>query len=252
MKLNDAVIAVTGAGRGLGQAMAVMLAEQGAKLALIDINEADLAETLGLVEKAGSQGRAYGCNITEEAAVEATFKRIGDDFGSLNGLINNAGVMRDGMLLKTRDGELSKMSLEQFQSVINVNVVGTFLCGREAAATMVAKGAHGVIINISSVSRAGNMGQTNYSASKAAVATMAVTWGKELARFGIRTGAIAPGVVKTAMTDQMKPEAIERMESVIPLRRMGLPDEIAHGVKFIFENDYFTARVLEIDGGIRI
>lgn len=252
MKLNDAVIAVTGAGRGLGQAMAVMLAEQGAKLALIDINEADLAETLGLVEKAGSQGRAYGCNITEEAAVEATFKRIGEDFGTLNGLINNAGVMRDGMLLKTRDGELSKMSLEQFQSVINVNVVGTFLCGREAAATMVAKGAHGVIINISSVSRAGNMGQTNYSASKAAVATMAVTWGKELARFGIRTGAIAPGVVKTAMTDQMKPEAIERMESVIPLRRMGLPDEIAHGVKFIFENDYFTARVLEIDGGIRI
>lgn len=252
MKLNDAVIAVTGAGRGLGQAMAVMLAEQGAKLALIDINEADLAQTLGLVEKAGSQGRAYGCNITEEAAVEATFKRIGEDFGTLNGLINNAGVMRDGMLLKTRDGELSKMSLEQFQSVINVNVVGTFLCGREAAATMVAKGAQGVIINISSVSRAGNMGQTNYSASKAAVATMAVTWGKELARFGIRTGAIAPGVVKTAMTDQMKPEAIERMESVIPLRRMGLPDEIAHGVKFIFENDYFTARVLEIDGGIRI
>ncbi|ROQ25018.1 SDR family oxidoreductase [Gallaecimonas pentaromativorans] len=252
MKLNDAVIAVTGAGRGLGQAMAVMLAEQGAKLALIDINEADLAQTLGLVEKAGSQGLAYGCNITEEAAVEATFKRIGDDFGTLNGLINNAGVMRDGMLLKVRDGQVSKMSLEQFQSVINVNVVGTFLCGREAAATMVANGAQGVIVNISSVSRAGNMGQTNYSASKAAVATMAVTWGKELARFGIRTGAIAPGVVKTAMTDQMKPEAIERMESVIPLRRMGLPDEIAHGVKFIFENDYFTARVLEIDGGIRI
>ncbi|WP_336391125.1 SDR family oxidoreductase [Gallaecimonas xiamenensis] len=250
--MNNAVIAVTGAARGLGQAMAVMLAGQGAKLALIDMDKDALNDTLGLVEEAGSQGRCYGCNITDEAAVEQTFAQIGEDFGTLNGLINNAGIMRDGMLLKVRDGQVSKMSLEQFQSVIDVNVTGTFLCGREAAATMVAKGAKGVIINISSVSRAGNMGQTNYSASKAAVATMAITWGKELARFGIRTGAIAPGVIKTAMTDQMKPEAIARMEQAIPAGRMGLPAEIAHGVKFIFENDYFTARVLEIDGGIRI
>ncbi|WP_406667214.1 SDR family oxidoreductase [Gallaecimonas sp. GXIMD1310] len=252
MELNNAVVAVTGAGRGLGQSMAVMLAAQGAKLALIDVNQDDLAHSVELVEKAGSQARAYVCNITDEAAVEATFKQIGDDFGTLNGLINNAGIMRDGMLLKVKDGQMSKMSLDQFQSVINVNVIGTFLCGREAAATMVNKGAKGVIINISSVSRSGNMGQTNYSASKAAVATMAVTWGKELARHGIRTGAIAPGVIKTAMTEQMKPEAIARMEKAIPCGRLGLPEEIAHGVKFIFENDYFTARTLEIDGGIRI
>ncbi|WKE66844.1 SDR family oxidoreductase [Gallaecimonas kandeliae] len=252
MNLKNAVIAITGAGRGLGQSMAVMLAENGAKIALIDVNGDDLATSKSLVEGAGSEARCYECNITDEAAVEATFKQIGEDFGTLNGLINNAGIMRDGMLLKAKDGQLTKMSLEQFQSVINVNVTGTFLCGREAAATMVAKGAKGVIINISSVSRSGNMGQTNYSASKAAVATMAVTWGKELSRYGIRTGAIAPGVIKTAMTDQMKPEAIARMEQAIPVGRLGLPEEIAHGVKFIFENDYFTARVLEIDGGIRI
>ncbi|WP_115719078.1 SDR family oxidoreductase [Gallaecimonas mangrovi] len=252
MKLNNAVIAITGAGGGLGQAMAEMLAAQGAKLALIDVNSEALNATLSLVEKAGSQGRAYGCDITNEQQVEKTFSAIVSDFGVLNGLINNAGIMRDGMLLKVKDGQVNKMSLAQFQSVLDVNVVGTFLCGREAASAMVASQSAGVIINISSVSRAGNIGQTNYSASKAAVATMAVTWGKELARFGIRTGAIAPGVVKTAMTEQMKPEAIARMEQAIPLKRMGSAEEMAQCVKFIFENDYFTARVLEIDGGIRI
>ncbi|WP_341501617.1 SDR family oxidoreductase [Gallaecimonas sp. GXIMD4217] len=252
MELKDKVIAITGGGRGLGQAMAVMLAKQGAKLALIDLNQDDLEQSVALVREAGSEAKGYLCNITDEAAVEATFEAIGNDFGGLNGLVNNAGVMRDGMLIKAKDGEVTKMSLEQFRSVIDVNIVGTFLCGREAAAQMIKHGCQGAIINISSVSRAGNMGQSNYSASKAAVATMTVTWGKELARYGIRTGAIAPGVVATAMTDQMKPEAIDRMKQAIPLRRLGEPEEVAQCVKFILENDYFTARVIEIDGGIRI
>jgi 3-oxoacyl-[acyl-carrier protein] reductase len=110
----------------------------------------------------------------------------------------------------------------------------------------------GVIINISSVARAGNIGQTNYSASKAAVATMATSWARELARYGIRAAAIAPGIVHTAMADQMKPEAIERLKQMVPVGRMGEPGEIAHAAKYILENDYFTGRVLEIDGGMRM
>lgn len=200
----------------------------------------------------GTKALIYPMNVTDEGEVERTFEQIVEDFGQLDGLVNNAGILRDGMLVKVQDGNISKMSLEQFNSVIKVNLTGTFLCGREAAVKMIETGRKGVIINISSVSRAGNIGQTNYSASKAAVATLATTWAKELARYGIRAAAIAPGVIHTAMADQMKPEAIARLEKMIPVGRMGEASEIAHTVKFIFENEYITGRVLEVDGGIRM
>ena len=161
--------------------------------------------------------------------------------------------MRDGLLLKVKDGEIVKrMTVAEWQAVIDVNLTGVFLCGREAATKFVELGTEGVIINISSVSRAGNMGQTNYSAAKSGVATMAVTWAKELARYGIRTAAIAPGFVATDMVASMKPEALAKMEAQIPLGRMARPDEIAHTAAFIFENDYVSGRVFEIDGGIRL
>jgi 3-oxoacyl-[acyl-carrier protein] reductase len=161
--------------------------------------------------------------------------------------------MRDGMLLKVKEGKIvSKMPLEQFQSVLDVNVTGTFLCSREAAAQMVETKSKGVIVNISSVSRAGNAGQTNYSASKAAVATMTVSWSKELARFGIRTGCIAPGLVETAMAAQMRPEMREMFIKSIPAQRLAEVEELAHAAKFIFENEYFTGRTLELDGGTRV
>ena len=115
---------------------------------------------------------------------------------------------------------------------------------------MVQQGRKGVIINMSSVARAGNMGQTNYAASKAGVVAMTVTWARELGRYGIRVGAIAPGVIRTAMTDAMKPEARERLEKMKPVGRLGEAGEIAHTAKYIFENDFFTGRVVEIDGGI--
>ncbi|MEF1187535.1 SDR family oxidoreductase, partial [Vibrio sinaloensis] len=189
-------------------------------------------------------------DVTSEEEVERVFNDIVDDFGQLDGLINNAGILRDGLLVKVKDGVVSKMSLEQFNSVINVNLTGTFLCGREAACQMVKLQRPGVIINISSVARAGNIGQTNYAASKAAVATLAATWGKELARYGIRSVAIAPGVIETEMTRQMKPEAKQRLEQAIPLRRLGLANEIASTVQFVLENDYVNARTIETDGGI--
>jgi 3-oxoacyl-[acyl-carrier protein] reductase len=210
-----------------------------------------LNETAALVEEAGSTAKTYVANVTVEADVEQTFDAIVNDFGGLDGLINNAGILRDGMLLKYKDGEVQKkMSLQQFQSVIDVNLTGVFLCGREAAVRMVEGQRGGVIINMSSVARAGNMGQTNYSASKAGVVAMTVTWARELGRHGIRVGAIAPGVIRTAMTDAMKPEAKERLVKMKPVGRLGEAEEIAHTAKYIFENDFFTGRVVEIDGGI--
>lgn len=253
MNLKDKVIAITGAAQGLGRAMADILADEGAHIALLDMQEDALNTAVAELTDKGVRANAYVVNVTDEENVESTFAKIAEDFGQLNGLINSAGIMRDGMLLKVKEGKVvDKMSHKQFQSVLDVNVTGTFLCGREAAATMVNLGNQGVIINLSSVSRAGNMGQSNYSASKAAVAAMTVTWGKELARFGIRSGCIAPGLVDTAMARQMRPEMMERFLSTVPLRRLAQVEELGHTAKYIFENDYFTGRVIELDGGTRV
>ncbi|MGB2741315.1 MAG: SDR family oxidoreductase [Cognaticolwellia sp.] len=251
MNLNDKTIVVTGGGQGLGRAMALNLAKSGAKLALIDVNEEQLQATVALIEEAGSQAKYYLANVTNESEVETTFTKINDDFSGIDGLINNAGILRDGMFVKAKDGVVSKkMSLDQFQSVIDVNLTGVFLCGREAAVHMIEGKRKGVIINMSSIARGGNMGQTNYAASKAGVVAMTVTWARELGRHGIRVGAIAPGVIRTAMTDAMKPEMRQRLESMKPVGRLGEADEIAHTVNYIFENEFFTGRVVEIDGGL--
>lgn len=249
MELKNSVVAITGAGRGLGQMMAITLAQAGAELALVDVDNTSLQETKTQCNMLGVKALTYCIDITNEQQVTKMFSDIVTDFGQLDGLINNAGILRDGLLVKVKDGQISKMSLEQFNSVLDVNLTGTFLCGREAAVQMINSGRKGVIINISSVARAGNIGQSNYAASKAAVATLAMTWGKELARYGIRSVAIAPGVIETDMTRQMKPEARERLERMIPIGRMGQADEIAHTVKFILENEYVNARVIEVDGG---
>lgn len=250
MNLKDKTIVITGGAQGLGLEMARMCAAEGAKLALVDMNPEQLAAAKAELS-AQTQVAVYVANVADEAQVEATFAQIDADFNGIDGLINNAGILRDGLLLKVKDGELvAKMPLQQFQSVIDVNLTGVFLCGREAAALMVKHGRKGVIINMSSVARAGNMGQTNYAASKAGVVAMTVTWARELGRYGIRVGAIAPGVIRTAMTDAMKPEARERLEKMKPVGRLGEAAEIAHTAKYIFENDFFTGRVVEIDGGI--
>lgn len=253
MHLKDQVIAITGAAQGLGRAMAQEFASQGAHIALIDMQQDALEAAANELRELGVKAEVFVLNVTDEAAVEATFSQIRAKFGQLNGLINSAGIMRDGMLLKVKDGQVvSKMSREQFQSVLDVNVTGTFLCSREAAVQMIESKSHGVIINLSSVSRGGNMGQTNYSASKAAVATMTVSWGKELARYGIRTGCIAPGLVETAMAAQMRPEMREAFVNTVPLKRLAEVAELSHAARFIFENDYFTGRTLELDGGTRV
>lgn len=145
-----------------------------------------------------------------------------------------------------------KLSFDKWQAVINVNLTGVFLCGREVAASMIESGSQGVIVNIASIAREGNFGQSNYSAAKAGVSAMTVTWSKELAKYGIRCAAIAPGVIETEMTGSMKPEAKARLTAGIPVGRMGTPEEIAQTVGFIFENNYYNGRVLELDGGLKL
>jgi 3-oxoacyl-[acyl-carrier protein] reductase len=252
MQLQDKVIIVTGGGQGLGRAMGEYLASKGARLALVDLNQERLDEAVAACKAAGGDARAYLCNVANEEQVSDMVARVAEDFGDLHGLVNNAGILRDGLLLKVKDGEISKMSLAQWQAVIDVNLTGVFLCTREVAAKMVELKSEGAIINISSISRAGNMGQTNYSAAKAGVASATVVWAKELARYGIRVAGVAPGFIETEMVASMKPEALEKMTSGIPLRRMGKPAEIAHSVAYIFENDYYTGRILELDGGLRL
>lgn len=254
MQIKDSVIVVTGGAQGLGRSMAEDFASQGAKLALLDMNADMLADAAAACQKLGAADvQTYSVNVTDEAAVEATFAAIDAHFDGLDVLVNNAGILRDGMLIKCKDGEIThKMPLQQWQSVIDVNLTGTFLCGREASAVMAKRGKKGVIINISSVARAGNIGQTNYAATKAGVVAMTVTWARELGRFGIRCAAIAPGFIETPMTAQMKPEAVERALSMVPLRRWGQPTEIAHSARYIIENDFFSGRVIEIDGGVRL
>ena len=252
MELQNKVIIITGGGQGLGRAMAEHLAGKGARLALIDLDEARLGEAVAACEAAGGEARAYLCNVANEDQVSETVKRVADEFGALHGLVNNAGILRDGLLLKVRDGEISKMSLAHWQAVIDVNLTGVFLCTREVAAKMVELKSTGAIINISSISRAGNIGHTNYSAAKAGVASATVVWAKELARYGIRVAGVAPGFIETEMVASMKPEALQKMTAGIPLQRMGKPAEIAHSVAYIFENDYYTGRILELDGGLRL
>ena len=232
--------------------MAQDLAARGARLALVDLNPEKLDEAVASCQALGAQTRAYVCNVADEAQVEQMVARVAEDFGAIDGLINNAGILRDGLLVKVKDGVMTKLSLAQWQAVIDVNLTGVFLCTREVAAKMIERKSSGAIINISSISRAGNIGQTNYSAAKAGVAAATVTWARELARYGIRVAAIAPGFIETEMTGGMKPEALEKMTSAIPLKRMGMPREIAHSVAYILENDYFSGRVLELDGAMRL
>ena len=253
MHLHDKTVVITGGGRGIGRAIALQLARRGANLALFDVNTADLDETATQCAAESVTARPYRVNVADEAEVADAMTRVTQDFGRLDGLVNNAGIVRDGLLVKVKDGApVGRMTLEQWNTVIDVNLTGVFLCAREAAAHMIECGNGGVIVNISSISRVGNAGQTNYSAAKAGVESMGVVWAKELARYGIRVGSIAPGFTNTEILAAMRPEVLDKLTAPVPLKRLGQPEEIAHAVAFIFENDFFTGRCLELDGGLRL
>jgi 3-oxoacyl-[acyl-carrier protein] reductase len=251
MDMHDKTVVVTGGGRGIGRAIALDLADHGANLALFDLNEADLEETVQRCMAKSVKARGYRVNVADE--VTAAMVRVAAELGRLDGLVNNAGIVRDGLLVKVKDGAVvGEMSLDQWNAVIGVNLTGVFLCGREAAKRMIELGNGGVIVNISSISRVGNAGQSNYSAAKAAVESLAVVWAKELARYGIRSAAVAPGFTRTDILSAMRPEVLNKLTAPVPLKRLGLAEEIAHAVRFIFENDFFTGRCLDVDGGLRL
>ena len=250
MELQGKTVLITGAARGIGRALAERFGCDGGHIALLDVNADDLRATRTALEDRGITARDYTVDVTSEDQVSAAMEAVAGDFGRLDVLINNAGIIRDALLVKAKDGQIAgKMSLAQWQAVIDVNLTGVFLCGREAAERMIRFRNGGVIINISSVSRHGNAGQSNYSAAKAGVVALTVVWAKELARHGIRAAAIAPGGVRTEILATMRPDMLEKLIAPVPLQRLAEPAEIADAAAFIVRNEFFTGRCIDIDGG---
>jgi 3-oxoacyl-[acyl-carrier protein] reductase len=246
MQLSDLKIIVTGGAAGMGAHFARRLAEAGAQVAAGDVNEAALKEL-----PAGIHTRRL--DVSNEADVESFVAWAAEKMGGLNGLINNAGILRDGLLVKKEreTGEIRKLTIDQWNAVIGVNLTGATLMVREVVAKMLATGQRpGVIVNISSIARHGNRGQSNYVAAKAALAANTVTWAKEFASYGIRVGCIAPGMIETPMTQGMNQKARDTLVGLIPVGRIGAPDDIWQGVKFVLECDYFNGRTIDVDGGL--
>jgi 3-oxoacyl-[acyl-carrier protein] reductase len=246
MQLDQLKIIVTGAGRGMGAHFARRLAEAGAQVAAGDIDEAALAELPATIHK-------KRLDVASESDCGEFVAFAKEKMGGLNGLVNNAGILRDGLLVKKdkKTGEVKKLSLADWNAVIGVNLTGATLMVRETVASMVASESRpGVIVNISSISRHGNRGQSNYVAAKAALAANTVTWAREFAPFGIRVAGIAPGMIETPMTQGMNQAARDALVTNIPAGRIGLPEDIWLAVKFCLECDYVTARTYDVDGGL--
>lgn len=254
MEIKGKVVVVTGGARGIGRAIAERMGAQGARVVIADIKQEELDQTVGEMKGNGIEAMGVACNVAREEDVERLMQRVVDTWGRLDVAVLNAGILRDGLLVKVdrETGRVKdKLSIEQWQAVIDVNMTGVFLCGREAAVQMVNAGNGGAMILMSSIAWEGNFGQTNYSAAKAGVRVMAVVWARELARHGIRVNVIAPGIIGTPMVKQgMKPEALERFVKMVPLRRMGEPDEVAHVCQFLVENDFVTGSLYEVTGGL--
>src|SRR5580658_10370789 len=252
MKLSDFKIIVTGGAQGMGAHFAHRLVEAGAQVAIGDVNEAGLAATK---ESAKGPGKLHAkkVNVADEGEVAGFVAWAAEAMGGLNGLINNAGVLRDGLLVKKdkETGEVKKLSKEQWDAVIAVNLTGATLLARDTVAKMVATGSKpGVVVNMSSVARHGNRGQSNYSAAKAALATNTKTWSLEWAPFGVRCGAVAPGMVETPMTQGMNQKARDALVAAIPVGRIGTTEDLWLAVKFVLECDYFNGRTIDVDGGL--
>jgi 3-oxoacyl-[acyl-carrier protein] reductase len=252
MKLQDLKIIVSGGASGMGRHFAIRIAEAGGQVAIGDVNEAGLAETASLAKGPGKI-HARKVNVADEGEVGAFVEWAHGAMGGLNALVNNAGILRDGLLVKKdrETGEVKKLSKEQWDAVIAVNLTGATLLARDAVAKMVSTGTKpGVVVNMSSVARHGNRGQSNYSAAKAALATNTKTWSLEWAPFGIRCGAVAPGMVETPMTQGMNQKARDALVAAIPVGRIGNTEDLWLAVKFVLECDYFNGRTIDVDGGL--
>lgn len=250
-KLDGRVAFVTGAGRGIGAATAMRLAEEGASVVLADIDTESCGQVVAELEKQGSKALAVSCNVAEREQVDSAVQQAVDHFGRLDILVNNAGVLRDNLLFKMTD--------DDWDTVINVHLKGAFMCSRAAQAHMV-KQKYGRIISLSSTSALGNRGQSNYSSVKAGLQGLTKTLAIELGPFGITANAVAPGFIDTEMTRATArrqgfdpEERIKAAEKVIPVRRVGVPRDVANVICFLASDDssYVSGQVIYVAGGPR-
>jgi 3-oxoacyl-[acyl-carrier protein] reductase len=245
MRLKDRVALVTGGGSGIGEVTALKFAEEGAKLVINDVNEAGAQRVAGLIKDKGGDAIVLMADVTNKSQVQAMVKAIVDKYKKLDIIINNAGINRDALA--------KKMEEKQWDDVININLKGTFLVIQAGMIPMMDK-RYGRIINTSSIGSLGNVGQANYSASKAGVIGLTKTMALELARFGITVNCLAPGAIATPMTASIPESISSRILERIPLKRFGLPLDIAQAHLFLASEDasYITGQVLFVDGGISV
>jgi len=246
MDFTDKKALVTGSGGGIGKSIALMLADMGADIIVNDVSIENAQQTAGEIISKGRKAIIANANVVNDAEVKEMFESIASEFGRLDILVNNAGITKDSLLMD--------MGEEQWDQVMDVNLKGVFLCCKYAAKIMSAQ-FYGKIINISSASgQIGNIGQVNYAASKGGVISITKTLAKELARYKINVNAVAPGFIRTPMT-QTVPEKVEKyLIGQIPLRRAGEPEEIANAVAFLASDmaAYITGQILSINGGMYV
>ncbi|NPA91682.1 MAG: 3-oxoacyl-ACP reductase FabG [Chloroflexi bacterium] len=243
-RLEEKVAVITGAARGIGAATARIFAREGAKVAITDIDEEQGQATAAAIRDAGGEAVFIPVDVTDFTSVERMVQQVMDHFGRIDILVNNAGVLRDRTLLK--------MTLEDFNFVIDVNLRGVFHCTKAIAPIMVAQG-KGVILNASSVvALYGNFGQTNYVASKAGVIGMTKVWARELGPKGIRVNAVAPGFIRTEMTAGLPAQVVQAVIQRTPLRMWGEPEDVAYAYLYLASDEarFVNGAVLSVDGGV--
>ena len=250
--LKGKVVIVTGAAAGIGRATARRFAGEGALVAGWDV-QGDAAAFEAEMAAAGGEGVLMPVDVTDSSAVDAATLQVAGHWGGADVLVNNAGILRDGLLVKQKEGAVvSMMSDEQFDAVVSVNLRGVFACTRAVAPSMISRG-RGVILNASSVvGLYGNFGQTNYIATKAGVIGMTKVWARELGRHGIRVNAVAPGYVATEILAAMPQKVLDSLAAHTPLGRMGRPEEIAEAYVWLASDaaSFVNGAVLSVDGGV--
>ncbi len=250
MKLEEVRAIVTGAARGLGKCFALELAAAGARVVAGDIDRAGLRQLKSEAEALPGSLSVVGLDVTDEESVAQFFVAAEAQLAGANALLNNAGILRDGLLASGAGAEVIRYPTVQWLKVLDVNLFGPFLMAREFAARALERGTQpAVIVNISSLARAGNAGQGSYAASKAALDATTRTWSLELAGSGIRVGGVAPGVIDTPILEGISESAMATLLAAIPLGRIGRPEEVWQAVRFVLECDFFTGRTVEVDGG---
>lgn len=250
MRLDGKVALITGGAAGIGRATAERFVEEGARVAICDVDEGAGREALAAL---GGEATFHRVDVSRAEEVRGWVGACEERFGRIDVLVNNAGIVRDARLVMVRDGELlSEMSDAQFDRVVDVNLRGPFLCARAVAPVMIRQGG-GVILNASSVvGLDGNFGQTNYVATKAGVIGMTRTWARELGRHNVRVNAVAPGFTATEIVGSMPGKVLEGMRARTPLGRMGEPRDIANAYLFLASDEasFVTGAVLRVDGGL--